>query len=98
MKINIADDLDFIKIKPNDKLLTSDSEKILGRIGRKELDINFKYHNLRHIHASKLAEMNVPTVVVKARLGHSKIETILKYYTHITEGMRSNLVNMLNAV
>lgn len=78
-------------------LLTPDSQKVLGRIARDELSCNFKFHNLRHSHASWLAEHNVPIVVTKARLGHSKEETTLKYYTHLTQGMRENLLNTLNS-
>lgn len=92
----IVENLDFINIKPNGELLTSDSEKVLGRLARNELDMNFKFHNLRHTHCSKLAELGIPAVVVKDRLGHSKIETTMKYYTHVTNGMRENLVFALN--
>lgn len=88
--------LDFINIKPNGEYLTTDSAKILGRISRTELGVNFKFHNLRHTHASRLAEKNVPMMVVKERLGHSKEETTMKYYTHVTKGMRENLLNTLN--
>jgi integrase len=94
----IVDNLDFINVKPNGELLTPDSEKVLGRLARNELELNFKYHNLRHTHCSRLAEMNVPMVVVKQRLGHSKEETTMRYYTHLTEGMRENLVNSLNSL
>jgi integrase len=90
--------LDFINIKPDGSLLTPDSEKILGRIARDELGCNFKFHNLRHSHASWLAEHNVPIVVTKARLGHSKEETTNRYYIHLTQGMRQNLLNTLNSI
>ncbi|MCT4606325.1 MAG: site-specific integrase [Marinisporobacter sp.] len=92
----IVENLDFINIKPNGEYLTTDSAKILGRISREELGVNFKFHNLRHTHASRLAEKNVPMMVVKERLGHSKEETTMKYYTHVTKGMRENLISTLN--
>lgn len=94
----IVEDLDFINVKANGELLTSDSEKVLGRLARNELDLNFKFHNLRHTHASMLAEMNIPAIVVKDRLGHSKIETTMIYYTHVTSGMREKLVSSLNII
>jgi integrase len=94
----IAYNLSFINIKPDGGLLTPDSEKVLGRIARNELNCNFKFHNLRHTHASWLAEKGVPVIVVKARLGHSKIETTLKYYNHLTDGMRKNLLDTLNSI
>lgn len=94
----IVENMDFINVKPNGELLTSDSEKVLGRHARNELNMNFKYHNLRHTHCSKLAELGIPAVVVKDRLGHSKIETTMIYYTHVTNGMRENLVSALNII
>lgn len=92
----IRDDLELINIKSNGELLTPDSEKFLGRISRKELSVPFKYHNLRHTHASWLAEHNVPAIVTKKRLGHSKEKTTLRYYQHITQGMRDDLLAKLN--
>lgn len=92
----IREDLELVNLKSNGELLTPDSEKFLGRISRKELSVNFKFHNLRHTHASWLAEHNVPAIVAKKRLGHSKEETTLKYYQHITQGMRADLLEKLN--
>lgn len=93
----IVYNLSFINIKSDGGLLTPDSEKVLGRIARDELNCNFKFHNLRHTHASWLAEKGVPLVVIKTRLGHSKIETTQKYYQHVTKGMRENLMDTLNS-
>ncbi len=92
----IRDDLELINVKSNGEMLTPDSEKFLGRISRQELSVNFRFHNLRHTHASWLAEHNVPAIVTKKRLGHSKEETTLRYYTHITQGMRDDLLSKLN--
>lgn len=94
----IVEDLYFINVKQNGELLTPDSEKVLGRLARNELNMNFKYHNLRHTHCSRLAELNIPLTVVKNRLGHSKEETTLRYYTHVTEGMKKKLISALNTL
>lgn len=52
--------------------------------------------NNRLTHAYWLAEQNMPLVVTKKRLEHSKEETMLKYYTHLTQGEHENLMNTLN--
>ena len=66
------------------------------QIAKKDCNISFKYHNLRHTHASWLAEHGVPAIVTKKRLGHSKEETTLRYYNHVTQGMRNDLLDKLN--
>ena len=81
----IRDDLELINIKSNGELLTPDSEKFLGRISRKELSVPFKYHNLRHTHASWLAEHNVPAIVTQKEIGSLQrgnyTQILSAYYT-----------------
>lgn len=92
----IEENPDFINLKENGDYLCTDSSKVLFRIARDSCGIHFKYHNLRHTHASWLAEHNIPAIVVKKRLGHTKEETTLKYYQHITKGMKDDLLCKLN--
>lgn len=87
---------DLINLKENGEFLSTDSAKVLFRIARDDCGIHFKYHNLRHTHASWLAEHGVPAIVTKKRLGHAKEETTLRYYSHITQGMRNDLLDKLN--
>ncbi len=71
---------DFINRQKNGQILTPDSVKSWGvKIGT-ELGIHFKYHNLRHTHASFLAAVNCPIPKLMERLGHKKIETTSRYY------------------
>jgi len=93
----IEENPDLINLKENGDYLTTDSAKVLARIAKSDCGILFKYHNLRHTHASWLAEHEVPAIVTKKRLGHTKEETTLRYYTHITQGMRDNLLEKLNS-
>lgn len=92
----IEENPDLINLKENGDYLSTDSAKVLYRIARDDCQIHFKYHNLRHTHASWLAEHGVPAIVTKKRLGHSKEETTLRYYSHITQGMRNDLLDKLN--
>ena len=94
----IEENPDLINLKDNGDYLSTDSAKILFRMARDKCGIHFKYHNLRHTHASWLAEHGVPAIVTKKRLGHSKEETTLRYYSHITQGMRNDLLDKLNGV
>lgn len=51
--------------------------------------VNKEYttHTLRHTHISLLAEKGLPLKYIMDRVGHSKPETTLKIYTHVTEKM-----------
>lgn len=79
---------DFINIKQNGKMMTSDSEKFMARIIKNDCGIHFKYHNLRHTYATLLAESGISPRYVQEQLGHAKLEFTLQYYTHITDEMR----------
>lgn len=94
LKANQDDNLkggDFINRQKNGQLLTPDSMKSWAVKIEKELGIHFKYHNLRHTHASILAACNTPIPKLKHRLGHSKIETTTKYYIGETEVAKDKL-------
>ena len=93
----VREDLEFINIRETGELLTPNSVKVLGRIANEELGVPFKYHNLRHTHATWLAEHGVPTAAVRLRLGHSRETTTLRYYTHVTDPMRESMVSKLNS-
>ena len=78
---------DFVNVKINGEMLTTNSIKFMSRAIKAELDIQFKFHNLRHTYATVLAESGISPRYVQETLGHSKLEFTLRYYTHITEKM-----------
>ena len=43
-----------------------------------------------------MVEAGVPIKVISERLGHSKIDTTLDIYTHVTENMKLDLRTKLN--
>lgn len=83
---------DFVNIKQNGEMLTSNSVKFLSRVIKQDLGFQFKFHNLRHTFASVLAENGVNPKYVQKTLGHSKMEFTLKYYTHVTEKMTEKAI------
>jgi integrase len=95
-KLIVVDD--FINIKPNGAMLTTDSQKILSRICKNEFGIDFKFHNLRHTHATMLAEKGVNPKYVKDRLGHGKLEITLRYYTHVTDTMHNQVAEIVDTL
>lgn len=87
---------DFINVKPNGEMLTSNSIKFMRRIFKDDLNIDFKYHNLRHTHTTMLVEAGINPKYVQKRLGHSKLETTLRYYTHVTDKMDEEVANVMD--
>lgn len=88
----------FINRRPDGTLLSSDSMKSWVKKFKDELGISFKYHNLRHTHASYLAALNVPLPKLMERLGHLKIETTSRYYfgkNEIADERMKQSLNML---
>lgn len=57
-----------------------------------------KFHGLRHTYATRLFEENVPIKTVQALLGHSNINTTMNIYTHVTNNMKNNAIEKLNAI
>lgn len=88
---------DFVNVKPDGEMLNTNSHKVIARIAKSEFNIDFKYHNLRHTHATILLEGGVNTRYIQERLGHSKLEFTLRMYTHITRAMNDQAANLLNS-
>ncbi|MFR5848043.1 MAG: tyrosine-type recombinase/integrase [Faecalibacterium sp.] len=89
---------DFINVKPNGEMYVTSSDKTLARICKKEAGFDFKFHYLRHTHATILASKGVNPRYVMERLGHGKIDVTLKYYTHITDEMHEQVAAIMDTV
>lgn len=58
--------------------------------------LNVSTHMFRHTHVELLVEAGVPIKVISEQLGHSKIDTTLDIYTHVTEKMKLDLRTKLD--
>ena len=74
---------DFVNIKPNGEMLSTNSIKFLSKIIKGELKIDFKFHNLRHTYATILAESGISPRYVQEMLGHAKLEFTLPFISVI---------------
>lgn len=52
-------------------------------------------HIFRHTLVSRLATHNVPLKAIMEKVGHSNPETTNRIYTHVTKGMQSSLIEIL---
>jgi len=88
----------FINRKEDGQLLTTNSMKSWALKFEKELNIHFKYHWLRHTHASILAALNTPSFKLMERLGHKKISTTQRYYIGKNETADELMLKHLKAL
>lgn len=79
-------------------LLTTNGMKYVSKVVNYELNIDFKFHSLRHTHATLLIQNGANIKDVQTRLGHASIETTLDTYTHSTEESSSNTVDLFEKI
>ena len=69
-----------------------------GRVVHYELGYKkFDYHSLRHTHATMLIENGAPIKDVQHRLGHKSVQVTLDIYSHVTQKMQIQTVDILNS-
>ncbi|MGM7635672.1 tyrosine-type recombinase/integrase [Bacillus sp. Hm123] len=85
---------DFVCTKESGENVTPASCKWSGRKIRKELNIDFNFHSLRHTHATMLLEQGAEIIDIQKRLGHSRSAITLDTYSHLTDKMRNKTVDI----
>lgn len=88
----------FVCTKENGHPVTPSSCKTSGRRIREKLDIDFNFHSLRHTHATILLEKKVPIKDIQKRLGHSRIGITLDTYSHLTDKMKNETVDIFESI
>lgn len=88
----------YVCTKENGEPVNINSYKYLSRIVNYELEINFTMHSLRHTHATLLLENGANPKDIQCRLGHSNLSTTMDTYSHVTEKMKMDTVNIFESV
>ncbi len=88
----------FVCTKEDGGLVTPETIKYCSRVINYELMIQFNFHALRHTHATLLIENGANMKDVQKRLGHSRLATTMDTYTHLTEKMSKNTVEIFEKV
>ena len=76
----------------------SNLRKSYNRILDKANIDRLKFHSLRHTYATRLFEQNVQIKTVQVLLGHSDITTTMNIYTHVTEEVKNDAIDKINAI
>lgn len=87
-------DTDFVCVKENGQLVTTNSIKWYTAKLRKQTKVNFNFHSFRHTHATMLLEQGAKPKDIQARLGHSRLSTTMDTYAHVTKKMKKDTVDI----
>lgn len=90
--------IDLVFVRENGEYISTDSFKYASRIIHNKVTKDFDFHSLRHTHATRLAENGINPISLQYRLGHTRIETTLKYYVHNSDKMKADEVDKINEV
>ena len=82
---NMIFSTELVNCLPDGKLQTVNSMKYPSREIKSTLNINFKYHYLRHTYGTLMAEMNTPQHLLCNQMGHGNIHVTQRYYIAISQ-------------
>lgn len=88
----------LICTKENGQLVSTESLKYLSRIVNYELGIPFNFHSLRHTHATMLLEGGANIKDIQHRLGHTRLSTTMDIYSHVTQKMKTDSVDIFERI
>ena len=94
----LAKKMDMVCTQQNGEFVKPSAFTSVTKIARIELGINFSFHSFRHTHATVLIENGASIKEVQRRLGHSSIETTMDTYSHATQKMASEAVDIFESV
>ncbi len=76
---------DLVNCLPEGKIQTVNSMKYHSREIKSKLNIDFKFHHLRHTFGTLMAEMNTPQHLLCDQMGHGHIHVTQRYYIAISQ-------------
>lgn len=87
-------DSDHVYVKECGSIITPNIIKYNTGKMKDKLDIEFNFHSLRHTHATMLMENGAKVKDIQARLGHSRSAITIDTYSHLTQKMQTESVNI----
>ena len=95
---NMISSMELVNCLQNGKIQTINSMKFHARKINSTLGICFRYHYLRHSYGTMLANLNTPSHLLRRQMGHSNIDTTMRYYLAVSsdgvELLKNNLENI----
>lgn len=85
---------DYVCVKECGSIITPSVVKYNTSKMKKTLGIDFNFHSLRHTHATMLMENGAKVKDIQARLGHSRSAITIDTYSHLTQKMQNESVDI----
>ena len=92
--LNKKKEIDFVCRDEDGTFNNSETFRYANTITKRDLGIALSYHDLRHTHATLLIENGAKIKYVSERLGHSSPSVTLNIYTHSTDKMVNETVDI----
>ena len=89
---------ELVNCLPNGKIQTNNSFKYPTREIKSRLNIQFKYHYLRHTYGTLMAEMNTPAHLLCNQMRHGNINVTQRYYLAVSKTGIDILKRNLNQI
>lgn len=89
---------ELVNCLSNGKIQTNNSFKYPSREIKSRLNIEFKYHYLRHTYGTLMAEMNTPAHLLCNQMGHGNIHVTQRYYLAVSKTGIDILKQNLNKI
>lgn len=89
---------ELVNCLPNGKIQTVNSFKYPTREIKSRLNIQFKYHFLRHTYGTLMAERNTPAHLLCNQMGHGNIHVTQRYYLAISKTGIDILLKNINQI
>ncbi|HIF1448939.1 TPA: tyrosine-type recombinase/integrase [Enterococcus faecium] len=88
-------DSNAVCTKEDGELVTPSVVKWNTRRISNALSLSFNFHSLRHTHATLLLENGAKMKEISERLGHSRISITMDTYSHVTDKMRNETIDIM---
>lgn len=85
---------DNVCVKECGSIITPSVIKYNTRRMKDALGIEFNFHSLRHTHATMLMENGAKVKDIQARLGHSRSAITIDTYSHLTQKMQDETIDI----
>ena len=86
----------FVCTKENGEFVSPYSIKWSCSNIKNKLGIDMGFHSLRHTHATLLLERGAPIKDIQKKLGHARASITIDTYSHLTEKMQDETLDILN--